>query len=399
MTNLTLSKNIVDTGHEAFTSMLNLSSMEILTAKMDTLPLMTDCRSLSKITAIDGPTVIPTSFLEGLILVKEFRIPSTIKEINDFAFRLTSISTINIPASVIGITEGALRDIQIDELTVAEGNSVYHMENGALFQTNHRTLITRVDTTESYTIDKDVTAIYAYAFANHGSMKKLFFEDNEDGVNIGVGAFFSCTNLEEVKLPNNLVTIPDGDFCADLSLKKFTIPATVQTIGIEALSFSNQTAINRINIPAAVTNIGNTAFYASLIDTIDVSWLTPLHLEYDANNQPVFNPKYISNMTLLVPQGTFAAYKAADQWKDFGTIVEKKITDLKETKSIDDILKVSVVNDAMILTTEEPRNVRIVNLAGQTEYTATVNRTVTVSVPNGVHIVQVGNTAIKVIVP
>lgn len=104
-------------------------------------------------------------------------------------------------------------------------------------------------------------------------------------------------------------------------------------------------------------------------------------------------------MTLLVPQGTFAAYKAADQWKDFGTIVEKKITDLKETKSIDDILKVSVVNDAMILTTEEPRNVRIVNLAGQTEYTATVNRTVTVSVPNGVHIVQVGNTAIKVIVP
>ena len=81
-------------------------------------------------------------------------------------------------------------------------------------------------------------------------------------------------------------------------------------------AFYNCTGLTSINIPNSVTNIGIGAFTFCLkIKSVIVSWSVPSEISlglFEQSNRP----------TLYVPAGTLAAYKAAPVWKDFYTIFE-----------------------------------------------------------------------------
>lgn len=82
-------------------------------------------------------------------------------------------------------------------------------------------------------------------------------------VNMGIGVFGACTNLETVVLPKNIKEIREDTFVNCWSLSNIEIPYGVETI--EEYAFFDCRSLARIDIPATVTSIGSWAFsYAGL---------------------------------------------------------------------------------------------------------------------------------------
>ena len=89
------------------------------------------------------------------------------------------------------------------------------------------------------------------------------FVDPDDGlgykvVGIEMGAFFGCSKLSSVTIPNTVTTIGDGAFQSCTGLTSIDIPEGVESIGVS--TFQGCTALTEIEIPGSVTNIGKKTF-------------------------------------------------------------------------------------------------------------------------------------------
>jgi len=79
-----------------------------------------------------------------------------------------------------------------------------------------------------------------------------------DGVKLEAAAFFQCTDLREVRLPNDLDSIGERWFNDCSSLTKITLPSTIKSI--EYSAFRNCRSLREIIIPDNVESIGSSAF-------------------------------------------------------------------------------------------------------------------------------------------
>ena len=75
---------------------------------------------------------------------------------------------------------------------------------------------------------------------------------------IGNSAFWLCSSLTNINIPNSITTIGEGAFAWCKSLTSINIPNSVTTIGGRA--FSGCESLTNINIPNSVTTIGEGAF-------------------------------------------------------------------------------------------------------------------------------------------
>ncbi|MBE7090585.1 MAG: hypothetical protein E7363_01565 [Clostridiales bacterium] len=75
---------------------------------------------------------------------------------------------------------------------------------------------------------------------------------------IGGGAFYNCTSLTEIVIPNSVTSIGSSAFRYCTSLTEIVIPNSVTSIGYYA--FYNCTSLTEIVIPKGVTSIGDEAF-------------------------------------------------------------------------------------------------------------------------------------------
>ena len=132
---------------------------------------------------------------------------------------------------------------------------------------------------------------------------------------IGFQAFWDCSGLTSVTIPNSVTSIGEQAFWKCSGLTSVTIPNSVTSIGYQA--FWNCSGLTSVTIGNSVTSIGEQAFYCS----------TALKNVYCyAENVPstgsnVFLSSNYSNATLHVPAGSIDSYTATAPWKDFGTFV------------------------------------------------------------------------------
>ena len=132
---------------------------------------------------------------------------------------------------------------------------------------------------------------------------------------IGFQAFWDCSGLTSVTIPNGVTSIGEQAFWFCSGLTSVTIPNSVTSIGEQA--FWNCSGLTSVTIGNSVTSIGFQAFYCS----------TALKNVYCyAENVPstgsnVFLSSNYSNATLYVPAGSIESYKNTEPWSVFGTIV------------------------------------------------------------------------------
>lgn len=109
----------------------------------------------------------------------------------------------------------------------------------------------------SITIPESVIEIGRWAFYGCSSLISLTIP--EGVTSIGYGAFYGCSSLTSITIPERVTSIRENTFYGCSSITSITIPESVVSIG--ECAFFGCTSLASITIPEGVTSIGYCAFY------------------------------------------------------------------------------------------------------------------------------------------
>ena len=213
----------------------------------------------------------------------DISIPSfiTTGQDNDFTFRVMEIeqnaffgckdvTSIDIPFSVLRISDAFIDCSGLQKFTVNENNQSYKDVDGVLYSKDNKMLIKYPAKKQSsdYVISEEVALICTGAFTDNESLKKVNVGNFVTA--ISDFAFKNCTNLEEIELGGN-----------------------VRIIGVDA--FKNCPKISLVNSHG----------------------MWPPHC-----SPTVFDDAVKENAKLYVPKGQLFNYKRRLEWRDFKNVQE-----------------------------------------------------------------------------
>lgn len=130
---------------------------------------------------------------------------------------------------------------------------MFKIKNGTLVEFDKYGLGSGV---EEIQIPDGIVTIGKKAFNFCSNIKKVIIPDSV--IEIQDSAFSFCSNLESVILPDSVVSIGAGSFLACSSLKKIKLPKNLSVI--ENTCFCSCTALEQIEFPSALTLIRSEAF-------------------------------------------------------------------------------------------------------------------------------------------
>ena len=105
----------------------------------------------------------------------------------------------------------------------------------------------------SVTIPNSVTSIGEYTFFGCSGLTSVTIPNSV--TSIGDYAFYDCCSLTSITIPNSVTSIGDGAFSGCSGLTSITIPNSVTSIG--ELAFDECSGLTSITIPNSVTSIGD----------------------------------------------------------------------------------------------------------------------------------------------
>ena len=152
----------------------------------------------------------------------------------------------------------------------------------------------------------------------------IYYNIKEDGESVEVTYHSVRLYSGDIVIPSTVkyerktyIVTSIGDYAFDdcTSLASINIPSSVTSI--EDYAFRDCSSLTFIDIPSSVTSIGDYAFgdCTSIISVICRAEEVPV-CDYG-----VFDGTPIDKATVYVPASSINAYRAADGWKDFGTIL------------------------------------------------------------------------------
>ncbi len=120
---------------------------------------------------------------------------------------------------------------------------------------------------------------------------------NYSVTSIGTNAFYNCSGLTSITIPNSVTNIGNGAFDGCSGLTSITIPESVTTIGIGA--FDGCSSLTSVTIPNSVTSIGWEAFS-------NTTWFDnqPDGVVYAGLNAYAYKGTMQKNTAIIIEDGT-----------------------------------------------------------------------------------------------
>ena len=331
-----------------------------------------NCSNMTSVTIPNSVTTIDENAFNGCTGLASLTIGSSVGSIGNYAFGnctgLKSVTSLNStpPTCGTGVFQGVT--ISSIPLTVPAGSeSLYkatytwqdfkykeEAENpgddpavetsGLKYNIISSTDVEVIGGTEKYTghiVIPSQTTIDGKVYNVTKVGNKAFYECTgltsvtipNSVTSIGDFAFTSCSGLTSITIPNSVTSIGDGAFYDCDGLTSITIPNSVTSIGDFAFIYCS--GLTCVIIGSSVTSIGDLAFYycSGLSSVISLSTTPPM-----CGGTDVFGYVSVENITLEVPSVSVSLYQSADTWKDFGTIKAYSSASRSESSGIDDIL-------------------------------------------------------------
>lgn len=130
-------------------------------------------------------------------------------------------------------------------------------------------------------------------------------------------AFYKCTGLTSVTIPNSVTSIGARAFYECTGLTSVTIPNSVTTISEETFSYCY--GLISVTIPESVTSIESRAFFLPA-GVLNKSTITILSATPATIAESVF-VQLSDSFKIVVPTGCGDTYKAADGWSDYADYI------------------------------------------------------------------------------
>ena len=219
----------------------------------------------------DGTLGIADWAFFGCSSLKSVTIPNSLTSIGASAFEgCSGLTSISFPDNDISIAANAFYDTawynNQDDGVVYAGKVLYNfkgtMPEGTNIDIKDGTLgiadwaFFGCSSLKSVIIPNSLTSIGASAFKSCSGLISVTIHNNVSS--IGDHAFESCSGLTSVTIPNSLTSISGSAFKGCSGLTSVTIPNNVTSIGDEA--FSNCSNLTSVTIPNSLTSIGASAF-------------------------------------------------------------------------------------------------------------------------------------------
>lgn len=272
------------------------------------------CDNLVEVSFPSGLLSIGDFAFSSCKKLKTVQLPNGINQLGRFSFyACESITTVLIPNTVSDIGEAAFSGcIQLRAITVSPGNTKYSSIDGVLFDYFHTRLIVYPGgkTDVKYKVPDEVSTIENNSFIGAqlletvemssrvsdirkmpfgygcNKLKNVYVDDENpyyqdiDGVlysktatlvyyptgrkeksyvilggtrKVGYYAFAFCKNLEDITIPNTVLTLDDSCFSSCANIRDITVPTSVVRIG--DFAFSGCNSLDRIIVQAPTDRI------------------------------------------------------------------------------------------------------------------------------------------------
>lgn len=183
----------------------------------------------------------------------DFVLPTTVREIEAYAFAYSTISSITLHEGMTKLHYGAfymgnIQSVHIPSTMVEIGTAAFYFNSS-----NGKAPLKSITFAEN----SRLTTLGSSVF-NYSNLTEISLPDSI--TTMGTSVFYYSQKLKEVILPAALTVIPSSTFNYCKALEKVVIQNNVERI--EGSSFGGSlTKLKSIHIPASVTRIGHQVFY------------------------------------------------------------------------------------------------------------------------------------------
>lgn len=275
-----------------------------------------NCSNLTSVFIPDGVTTIALNTFSGCHDLISVSIPNSVTSISSGAFQnCYSLTSVIIPEGVTSIGNFAFYFCGLSSVTI--GNSVTCIGDYAFGDCKSLTALI---------IPNSVTTIGEEAFEGCDNLTSIIV--GKGLKNVSKSSFSGCTKLNTVTMFCETI----GQWFVGSPIKELHLEEGVKVIGERA--FRGCKNITSIDLPQSITRIETRAF--SKIDNLtDVTCRTILVPEA---YRSAFEDSYPEYVTLHIPAESIEAYRTAEPWKYFKTIVaiEDELDGIVGVKRIED---------------------------------------------------------------
>ena len=267
-----------------------------------------NCSKLTSVTLSNQLKSLPDWAFANCTSLTSITIPNSVTSIGEYAFNgCNKLETVTIPSGVTEIKGWVFQGCTALKLVTSEIATPFEVENIFDWSSYEGALV----------VPKNSRS--AYRSVNGWKEFAVIFEVGETICDIEQtdeqGIVYKLKQAEDNSLYFTVANHTEA-------LKaEIVIPALFGGYPVKSIeygAFSGCTNLTAVTIPNSVTSIGNDAFSGCeniKVVTIDIA--TPITIDMS-----VFAWWYYK-ASLVVPEGSRAAYKAADGWKDFAFILEE----------------------------------------------------------------------------
>ena len=310
-------KDVTEIGENAFGECENLTSI-IFPNSLKSIGewAFYYCTNLANLTLPNGLTTLKIGAFSECYALEEITIPASVTEFGSGVFSgCTSIKEFKGKYAADGgrcLIDGT----KIMGFALGCGATTYTIPDGITVVGDYAFYMSSLT---SVTIPDSVKEFEDFAFSSNENLVSINIPAGVTA--IPPGAFEYCIAIEDITLPDSITSIGDYAFYGCKNLESITIPNNVTTIG--ELVFEWCAGLTSVTIPARVSSIGLRAFYNCA--NLDVVYCKPTVPPTGGKDMFTFynydTEEYKIVSKIYVPAGSVDAYKAKEYWSAYEDVI------------------------------------------------------------------------------